>query len=44
MSGPVKDLMRRLALRVYKDPTSANVDDARKMARAILLLVDGKLP
>jgi hypothetical protein len=44
VSGLARDVMRKLALRILKDPTSANVDDARKLARAILILVDGKLP
>jgi hypothetical protein len=44
MNGLARDVMRKLALRIFKDPTSANVDDARKLARAVLILVDGVLP
>lgn len=44
MSNGTKDAMRKLAMRIHKDPTSANVEDARKLARAVLILVDGKLP
>jgi hypothetical protein len=39
-----KDAIRKTAMRIFKDPTSATTDDAKKLARSILLLVDGKLP
>lgn len=39
-----KDAVRKLALRVAKDPSAATLDDAKKLARAVLLLVDGRLP
>jgi hypothetical protein len=42
MSGATKDVARRLAMRIYKDPTA----DAEKkqLARCVLFLLDGKLP
>jgi hypothetical protein len=42
MSSRGRDVARRLALRVFKDPTA----DAEKkqLARAILIFLDGKLP
>lgn len=39
-----KDAIRKVALKIFRDPTSATTDDARKLARSVLLLVDGKLP
>ena len=39
-----KDVIRKLAARVHRDPTSANVEDAKKLAAAVLMLVDGRLP
>lgn len=39
-----KDAARKIAMRVYRDVTSASTDDAKKLAAAVLLLVDGKLP
>jgi len=44
MTTIAKDAIRKLAMKIAKDPTSATVDDARKLARAILMLVDGRLP
>jgi len=44
MTALAKDAVRKVAMRVAKDPTAATVDDARKMARALLLLIDGRLP
>jgi hypothetical protein len=42
MGGYQKDVARRLAIRVYKDPTADAVK--RQLASALLLLLDGKLP
>ena len=39
-----KDAARKIALKVFRDVTSATTDDARKLAAAVLMLVDGKLP
>lgn len=39
-----KDAVRKIALRVAKDPAAATLDDVRKLSRAVLLLVDGRLP
>jgi hypothetical protein len=39
-----KEAIRKTAMRVYRDKTAATLDDAAKMAAAILLLLDGKLP
>lgn len=44
MTALARDAMRKVALRVYKDATAASVEDARKMAKALLLLIDGRLP
>lgn len=40
----MREAIRKIALRVAKDPTTATVEDARKLARAWLLQTDGKLP
>lgn len=42
MSQFAKDIIRRLALSTYSDPTAT--DRERKLARGVLLLVDGRLP
>ena len=39
-----KDAARKVAMKVYRDVTSATSDDAKKLARAVLLLIDGRLP
>jgi len=39
-----KDIARKVALKIYKDPTSAGIEDVKKLARIVLLLVDGRLP
>lgn len=45
MTSYSKEAVRKIATKVYLDATSATTDDARKLARAILLLLgDGKLP
>lgn len=44
MSPMAKDVIRKLALRLIKNPTAATVDDVRKLTRGVLLLVDGRLP
>lgn len=44
MTTIAREAIRKLALRVSKDPTSASVDDARKLARAFLLLTEGRIP
>lgn len=44
MSPEGKNAVRKIAARVWKDPTAANVSDAKKMAAALLLLFDGRLP
>jgi hypothetical protein len=44
MTSFSKDMIRKLATKIHKDPTSATTEDAKKLARSILLLMDGKLP
>lgn len=44
MTKFASDVIRKLARRVHEDPTSATVDDAKKLARALILLTEGKLP
>ena len=44
MSPEAKHYVLKLAQRVVKDPTSATVDDVRKLAKAWVLLVTGKAP
>lgn len=44
MTTIAKDAVRKVALRVFKDKTSATSEDARKLAAAVLMLVDGRLP
>lgn len=44
MTTLAKDAVRKVALKIFKDPTSATTDDAKKLARSILLLLDGRLP
>lgn len=44
MSPAAQHVVAKLAARVAKDPTSATVEDARKLARAVLLLTTGKVP
>ena len=44
MTSLAKDAVRKTAMRIYKDPTSALTADAKKLAVAVLLLLDGKLP
>lgn len=44
VSPMAKDAVRKIALRVAKDPAAATLDDVRKLSRAVLLLVDGRLP
>ena len=39
-----KDAMRKIALKIYKDATSATTEDAKKLAKAWLLMLDGRLP
>lgn len=44
MSRGSKEAIAKLARRVYADPTSAKTNDAIIMARALLLLIEGRLP
>lgn len=44
MSPEGKNAVRKIAARVFRDPTAASVDDARKLSAALLMLIDGKLP
>lgn len=44
MTKFANEAIRKLAHRIHKDPTSANVEDAKKLARALILLTEGKLP
>ena len=39
-----KTAIRKIAVRVYRDPQAATRDDIEKLARAWLLEVDGRLP
>lgn len=42
MSNGAKDMMRKLALKIHNDPTANS--EAKKLARGMLLLLDGRLP
>lgn len=42
MSPSTKHILAKLAARVAKDPTSATVADAEKLAKAVLMLTGGK--
>lgn len=44
MTSMAKDAIRKVAMKIAKDPTSATTDDAKKLARAVLMLIDGRLP
>lgn len=44
MTSLARDAVRKVAMRIYRDATSATTEDARKLAKALLLLIDGKLP
>jgi hypothetical protein len=44
MTTVAKSAVRKLALKIARDPTAATVEDARKMARAVLMLIDGRVP
>ena len=44
MSALARKIIAKLAHRVHEDPTAASVEDAKKMAAALLLLLEGKLP
>jgi hypothetical protein len=39
-----KEALRKIALRVAKEPLRATLDDVRKLSRGVLMLVDGRLP
>lgn len=42
MSPAAKHVLAKLAARIAKDPTSATVADAAKLAKAVLMLTGGK--
>lgn len=42
MSPESKDMLRKLALRKYKDPTATA--EVKQLARGLLMLLDGRLP
>jgi len=44
MTSMAKEAVRKVAMKVFRDPTSATLDDAKKLALGFLLLADGKLP
>ena len=44
MSPESKGMAAKLAARIHKDPTSATVDDVRKLVRIVLMLTTGKVP
>jgi len=44
MTKFANEAIRKLARRIHEDPTRATVDDAKKLARALILLTEGKLP
>lgn len=44
VSPMAKQAIRKVAARVHRDPQKATLDDIRKLARAWLLEVDGRLP
>jgi hypothetical protein len=43
MTLHTRDVMRKLARRIAADPTSATTTDASKLAKAFLLLLDGRI-
>jgi len=44
MTALAKDAIRKVATKIYKDGTAATLDDTKKLARAVLILLDGRLP
>jgi hypothetical protein len=42
VSPAAQHVIAKVAARVAKDPTSATVEDARKLAKAVLMLTGGK--
>lgn len=44
ISKTARDYIRQTAMRVHRDPTAATLQDAKKMAAALLMLLDGRLP
>jgi hypothetical protein len=42
MSGGTREMLRKLALNVYRDPTATARE--RQLARGFLMLCDGRLP
>lgn len=42
MNSRTKDIVRILAHRVNNDPTSATMDDLKKLAKAVLMLLGEK--
>lgn len=44
MSGLARAALARLAHKILKDPTCGSVDDLKKLAAGMLLLLEGKVP
>lgn len=44
MSGLARGALAKIARRIYADPTSYTMDDVKKMAAGLLLLLEGKVP
>lgn len=44
MSSLARAALAKVAHRVFRDPTSVSMDDVKKMAAGILLLLEGKVP
>lgn len=44
MSSVARRALAVLARRIHADPTCATVEDAKKLARGLLILLEGRLP
>lgn len=44
MSSIARKALAQLARKIHEDPTRATVDDAKKLARGLLILLEGRLP
>jgi hypothetical protein len=44
LSSLARAALAKVAHRIYRDPTSFTMDDVKKMAAGLILLLEGKLP
>jgi hypothetical protein len=44
MSSLARAALAKVAHRIYRDPTSFTMDDVKKMAAGLILLLEGRLP